>query len=153
MTWYAFQGLNGGKAIDLAGSQEIQATAEGFHGYATEAQAEAHPNAINVITRVFADLFISDYKAAVKEGAQPGGPNATILNPSDAAKGATSFVANSVPGLPQLGDFLGALGSKNLWIRVAKVVIGGGLVLIGLAHMTGSDHVIMQAARRVPIPV
>ena len=87
MTWFAFQGLNSGKAVNLAGAQEKTATSEGFHGYATEAQAEANPNSVNILTRGFADLWISDYNAAVKEGAQPGGPN-NITTPGGAANAA-----------------------------------------------------------------
>lgn len=148
MTWFAFQGLNGGQAVDLAGTQEKEAVAEGFHGYAAQADAQAHPNAVNLVTRVFADAWIADYNAAVKEGAQPGGPN-NILTPS----GAAAAVGSTVPGLTQVGDFLSALSSRNLWIRAAKVAIGGALVLIGLAHITGASNAIAETARKVPLPV
>jgi len=148
MTWFAFQGLNSGKAVNLAGTQEKQAVVEGFHGYATEAQAESHPNAVNVVTRVLADGWIADYNAAVKEGAQPGGPN-NILTPS----GAADAVGNTIPGLTQIGSFFTSLGSRNLWIRAAKIVIGGALVVIGLAHITGASNTVAAAARKAPLPV
>jgi hypothetical protein len=38
-----------------------------------------------------------------------------------------------------LGDFLSALSSANTWIRVAKVAIGGTIVIVGLAKLTGAD--------------
>lgn len=150
MTWFAFKGLNGGKPVDLAGTQEKQAVAEGFHGYGTQAQAQSNPNSVNVVTEVLADGWIADYNAAVKENAQPGGANANILNPATAAKASTSFVENSIPGL---STFLDDVTSANLWIRAAKVIIGGTLLIIGIAHITGSDHVVMQAARKVPLPI
>lgn len=153
MTWFAFQGLNSGKAVDLAGTQEKQAVIEGFHGYATEAEAEANPNAVNLLTRGFADLWITDYSAAVKEGAQPGGPNADILNPVTAAKAAVTGAANSIPGLAQVGQFFATLTQKNLWVSVLKVTVGGALLIIGLAHMTGAGNVVAVAARKVPVPV
>jgi hypothetical protein len=58
-------------------------------------------------------------------------------------------VVNSIPGLAQIGQFFSVLESKNLWIRAAKVIVGGGLVLIGIAHMTGADNAVAQTARRV----
>lgn len=58
-----------------------------------------------------------------------------------------------VSGLAAIGQFFTNLGSANLWIRVAKVVIGGALLIIGLAHMTGSDHAIARTARMVPLPI
>jgi hypothetical protein len=126
MTWFAFAGLNGGKAIDLAGSQEKQAVAEGFHGYGTEAQAEAHPNALNPLTRLLADGWIADYHAAVSEGAQPGGPNASILNPKDALGAALAGGWHL-----SFGNTSGLLG------RALKVGIGLVLIVIGLNELAG----------------
>jgi hypothetical protein len=148
MTWYAFAGLNGGKAIDLAGSQETQATIEGFHGYATQAQAQAHPNSVNLITRPLADVWIADYNAAVKEGAQPGGPN-NILTPG----GAAGAVGSTVPGLSDIGAFFSTLAQAATWTRVAKVVVGGALLIIGISHLTGADNAVANAARKVPVIV
>jgi hypothetical protein len=61
--------------------------------------------------------------------------------------------ATGLAGLSQIGEFFSALGDKNLWVRVAKVVIGGVLVLVGLAHMTGASNAVASAARKVPLPV
>lgn len=147
MTWFAFSGLNNGKAVNLAGVQEKTATSEGFHGYATEAQAESQPNSVNFLTKVFADAFISDYKAAVSEQAQPGGKNANITNPGTAASAATSGAANAVESVigPAIKDalssipFLNALTSANLWLRIAKVMLGGALLLVGTVKLVGAD--------------
>jgi hypothetical protein len=156
VTWYAFQGLNGGQAIDLAGSQEKQATIEGFHGYATQAQAQANPNSVNFLTKVQADAFIADYHAAVAEQAQPGGANANILNPVTAVKAGTTGVITELEnatGVNAIGDFFKLLADKNLWIRAAKILVGGVLVIVGLAHMTGADNAVASAARKVPLPI
>ena len=77
------------------------------------------------------------------------------------AVGATGTAVNAIP--PALGsafswtdglsNLLGTLGSSAFWLRAAKVVLGGALLLIGLAHLTGADGAIMTAARRAPIPV
>lgn len=136
MTWFAFQGLNSGKAVDLAGTQEKQAVVEGFHGYSTEAQAEANPNAVNVITRVFADAWIADYNAAVKEQAQPGGANANILNPATAVKAAVTGA---------LSDWHLTFGGFNgILVRGLKILFGGILVIAGLIKLTGTDKTLQQ---------
>jgi putative N-acetylmannosamine-6-phosphate epimerase len=121
MTWFAFQGLNSGKAIDLAGTQEKQAVGTGFHGYGTESEAEKQPNSVNFLTRVEADAFISDYHTALKQQSQPGGPNANITNPATAAKAA---VTGSPVGsaISSVEGFVSAFGNKTLWIRVANSV-------------------------------
>lgn len=41
-----------------------------------------------------------------------------------------------------LQQFLSELSSANLWIRVAKVAIGGTILLVGLAKLTGADQAI-----------
>jgi hypothetical protein len=126
MTWFAFAGLNNGKAVDLAGSQEKQAVTEGFHGYGTEAQAEANPNAVNIVTRGFADLWITDYNAAVSEKAQPGGANANILNPETAVKAALDG-----------GWSLTFGNTSGLLVRTLKVGIGIALIIMGVNKLMG----------------
>jgi hypothetical protein len=150
MTWFAFSGLNSGKAVDLAGTQEKQAVIEGFHGYATEAQAEAHPNSVNLVTRVLADGWIADYSAAVREGAQPGGPNATILNPADATRAGVSYVESEIPGLQQVGAFFSRLTEANTWERLGEVVLGVILIAVGIAHMTRAVPAATAIASKVP---
>lgn len=55
--------------------------------------------------------------------------------------------------LQAVQNFLAALSSSALWLRVAKVVIGGALLLIGLARMSGADKVADAVTRHVPIPI
>lgn len=157
MTWYAFIGLNGGKAIDLAGSQEKQATAEGFHGYSTQSQAQANPNVVNTVTRVFADAFIADYSQAVKQGSQPGGPNANILNPVTAVKagvqGDTADAESLIPGFQDAEHFLSWIGavvsSKNTWYRVAKVGVGGFMIMVAFAKLTNLSNTAAKSAVKI----
>jgi hypothetical protein len=151
MTWFAFQGLNGGQAIDLAGTQEKQAVAEGFHGYATQAQAQANPNSVNVITRTLADTWIADYHAAVAEQAQPGGANANILNPVTAVKAGATGVATEVgnlTGLNALGSFFG--GSSAGWLlRTAEIALGLLLIAVGVAKLTNSVPAATAIAKKL----
>lgn len=64
-------------------------------------------------------------------------------------------VTSSNPLIPaSVGTFFDALTSANTWIRVAKVVVGGLLLIIGLVHITGAtDNPVAAAARKVPLPV
>lgn len=150
MTWFAFQGKNGGKAIDLAGVQEKIAVSFGFHGYATEAQAEAKPNAVNVLTGGEADLLIADYNAALSTQSQPGGKNAS--NPFAQI---TAGAGNALSGLvPQgVAQFFADISASATWLRVAKVVVGGTLLLFALAHMTSLDNAAASVIRKAPLPV
>jgi hypothetical protein len=139
MTWFAFQGLNGGKAIDIAGVQEKDAVAWGFHGYATEAQAEAKPNSVNIATRIAADLLIADYHTAVSQGAQPGGPNAS--NPI--AAGATGIV-NSTGITKQISSVTDAIASiwdklkdGKMWRSLGWLLMGVLLIIFGLVLWVG----------------
>lgn len=132
MTWFAFKGLNDNKAVDLAGIQEKDAVGIGFHGYATEAQAEATPNAVNAVTRYIADTYIADYNAAIKEKAQPGGVNAS--NPGAQAVQA----AAGDLGLPNIGQFFSALTEGNTWLRVAEFGIGAILIIAGAMKLSGN---------------
>lgn len=155
MTWFAFQGYNNNKAIDLAGSQEKQAVVTGFHGYGTEKEAEANPNSVNIFQKLEVDAFIADYKAALGTQSQPGGKNAS--NPvgqvqqglNNAAKDAAKAAGNATglgSAITSVEGFFSAIGNKDLWIRVAKVGVGGAILLIGVMHLTGADNKIAKTA-------
>jgi hypothetical protein len=151
MTWFAFQGLNSGQAIDLAGAQEKIAVSEGFHGYATQAAAQAAPNSVNLLQRAAADGFIADYKAAVAGQEQPGGKNAG--NPlagsaeADASAAANATGASSLLGIAQ--NAYKILDSKGTYLRIAKVVVGSFMIIVGLAKITGADKAVETAAKAV----
>ena len=78
-------------------------------------------------------------------------------NPTGAIQAEGGNVAPSITNpldfLGEIGDFFNALTQKNTWIRIAKVVIGGSLLIIGIAHMTGAEDVVSRTARKVPIIV
>jgi hypothetical protein len=64
-------------------------------------------------------------------------------------------------GLDQFASFLSpfedianvfhALGETSTWLRLAKIVIGGALILAGVAHLTGAGSTAMNIAKKVPI--
>ena len=67
---------------------------------------------------------------------------------------AVNTVTNAVaPWASGLTQFLANITSSTLWIRIAKVVAGGVLMIVGLAHITGASNAVALAARKAPLPV
>jgi hypothetical protein len=60
---------------------------------------------------------------------------------------------NPLNFLQPIGQFFSDLGKANTWIRVAKVVVGGLLLIIGLVHITGVGGAVADTARKVPVPI
>jgi hypothetical protein len=132
MTWFAFHGYG---TIDLAGVQEKLAVSWGFHGYATERQANAHPNSVNILQKGIVNALEQDYQAAISTGSQPGGPNASSLG-----------FTNPLSGLAAIGDFANRLTQKNTWIRVGEVIAGLILLYVGL-NALARDTPVQQATQ------
>ena len=70
------------------------------------------------------------------------------------APGALSQLVDSATGQPQstnsaagLTTFLADLTSQGTWIRVAKVVVGSVLIIVGLLKITGADRAITTVAK------
>lgn len=62
-------------------------------------------------------------------------------NPLGAAANAATDISSTV-------GFLSTLGEANTWIRVAKVVAGGLILIVGLLKLTGADKAIGGAAAK-----
>jgi len=150
MTWFAFHGGYG--TIDLAGSQEKEAAAIGFHGYATKAAAEAKPNDVAFWQAPVLDLLEADYSYAVRAGEQPGGPHAT-LTPGNVIAGtgqaAGSYAGSAASGLLS-GLHLGGISGHNLLVRGLKIVIGGVLLLAGIMKLAGADTATLGVVGKLP---
>jgi len=79
-------------------------------------------------------------------------PQQQSANPaSDAVNAAQNSNGLSLPA--SIGSFFAALGNSNTWIRVAKVIVGGVLLIVGLVHITGAAGAVADTARKVPLPV
>jgi len=59
-------------------------------------------------------------------------------------QGSAGAVAGSVGSA--VGSFLGDLTSRNLWLRVAKIIVGLGLILAGVIHLSGAGKDVAVAA-------
>ena len=91
--------------------------------------------------------------AAAAKAEFPSGKAPTTSLATGAANAVQNETGVSLPGLSQIGSFFGALTQGSTWIRVAKVVVGGLLLVIGLVHMTGVSGAAADAARKVPLPI
>jgi hypothetical protein len=76
---------------------------------------------------------------ARQQGLQEFGSAKEAQAASDAANTAASPALQSGPnfGLADIGRFFAKLGKRETWIRVVEVTVGGGLILVALAHITG----------------
>jgi hypothetical protein len=69
---------------------------------------------------------------------------------AQAAANTTNAANNPSQGVgwqQELANFLHAIDSSATWVRIAKVVIGGTLVVVGLARMSGTDKAVATAAK------
>lgn len=105
-------------------------------------------------------------EAAAKAAHPPAGLSAVLTAAGLAAQVAAQSALGSEPNLPgptvsnpldwlsNIGQFFSALTQPNLWLRVAKVLLGGTLVIAGLIKLTGTDKkaygVVGMAASRLP---
>src|ERR1700690_4234460 len=74
------------------------------------------------------------------------GVNSATGNQAGKALTSADNSAGQASGLGKLGSdissitgFASALGNKTLWVRVAKVTIGGSILIVGIMHLTGAD--------------
>lgn len=96
------------------------------------------------------DVIAEDTIALMQTEATASGIGTTVTYTGTYATGAVeaavagaSEAANSIPGVSALNaiqGFITGLTSANLWIRVAKMVVGSAMLLIGLAKLTGLDQ-------------
>lgn len=92
--------------------------------------------------------------AAILTAGQLG---ATVAAGSAIGSGPTlpgPVVANPLDWLSNIGQFFSALTQPNTWLRVAKVLLGGVLVVAGLIKLTGTDKKVYgiagMAASKLP---
>jgi hypothetical protein len=156
--WYAFHGIGRAYLIRRGSAAAGVADTSAVHGYSTIEQAESNANQINAASQ--AAITQWDEWASLPAGGGTLGVVETVnitwsgnTATSSTPQNPTTAAAGQLPGLAQIGDFFHRLTEAATWIRLAKVVIGGALVLIGVAHMTGFSGSAGNAARAVPLPI
>lgn len=82
--------------------------------------------------------------AAADAAAKSFGPNSNYSpapGVSISPSGQTSVAGTSLAGLSQIGDFFGRLAEGSTWVRVAEVIIGLGLIVVGLAKLASGTSI------------
>ena len=81
-------------------------------------------------------------------------PTNAAITPARVASTAASE-AGQATGITSVVQFLSGLTSANLWIRVAKVIAGGVILIVGLVKLTGLDSrapaVVQTAVKAAPL--
>jgi uncharacterized membrane protein len=106
-------------------------------------------------TAAQAAKYVSDgYKGPYATQAAAQAQATTRQTAAQSTEGPTiPSLGSPLTGINAIGAFFSDLGNSNTWIRVAKVVIGGLLLIIGIVHITGAGGAIADTARKVPLPV
>lgn len=157
--WYAFKGIGRAYLIRTGSQAYKNGEPAKVHGYPTIELALSNPNIIDPLSQAVITSW--DAQASLPAGGGTLGvietvnvtwsggtaTSSTPQNPTTAAAG------NAIPGLTQIGDAFGTLTQANTWIRAAKILAGGALLVIGIAHMTGATDAVSTAARKVPVPI
>jgi hypothetical protein len=136
MTWYTIRFQGQTYTENLVGASEKTMTALGIHGYATEAEAEAHPQTMNALQGALG-------------GAQAlGGVSGSVTNidtpGSIVTGGATAAAAATTPL-----QWLQSLFTRANAVRLAEGVLGLALVLVAVAKLAEGSPA-GNLAKKVP---
>jgi hypothetical protein len=131
VSWYAFKGYNGGKAIVASAFDGAELNALGMHGYATAAIAQVNPNSVNVFQSPVVNAAIDDYNNArdisPTQANNPTNPAAPV-----AAAANTATSAAEKLGSGTVDDVINFLKQSNIWERGAEIIAGLILLYVGL---------------------
>ena len=134
MTWFVVKWDGQTYAEDLTGAAEKTLVALGIHGYATEAEAEAHPQTMNDIQ---ASLGGANALAGVS------GSATNIATPGGVVTGGATTAAAATTAL----GWLQSIFTRANAIRLAEGVLGLALVLVAVAKLgegTGAGNLVKK---------
>jgi hypothetical protein len=88
-------------------------------------------------------------QAAVARGLTAPTPGGGGLLPDPPGIGTppSGGASNPASDLEDIGHFLSDLTSRNLWLRVSKLVVGVALIIVGVIELTGAGKVITTVAK------
>ena len=135
MTWYVIKFGGQTYTENLSGADEKVLTGLGIHGYATEAEAQAHPQTMSTIQGA---LGGANVLAGVVAGP-------AVTQPGNVAQGAGTIAAGATSTL----GFLQNLFTRGNAIRLAEGVLGLVLILVAVAEL-GKGTAIGSAVKKVP---
>ena len=130
MTWYDIKWDGQTYIENLTGAAEKTLTLLGIHGYATQAEAEAHPQIMN-------DLQAAAGGAQALAGVSGSATN--IPTPGGVSTGAGTVAAAATTGWSLvLGNW------KGILTRGLKIIFGGILMIAGVLKLSGADKKLEQ---------
>lgn len=96
-------------------------------------------------------FFASEAAADAYAKSQGGGPDTSKSPLQTGVNALSGSVPNPLAFLGNIANFFGDFTQANTWIRVAKVVIGGVLLIVGASHITNAPAAIKKVASKVPV--
>jgi hypothetical protein len=133
MTWYDIKWGGQTYVENLSGADEKTLTALGIHGYATQAEAEANPQTMNFIQAAAGG-------ASALAGVSGSATNITTPGGVVTGGGATAAATGGIDDFLQYPQkVLAWISNRSNIVRVAKVVIGGTMILVGLDMLTKQE--------------
>lgn len=134
MTWYDIRWNGQNYLENLSGADEKILTGLGIHGYATQAEAQAHPQTMNALQ---AALGGANVLAGVTVG--------TVDQPGQIAQGAGQAASTATSTL----GFLKDLFTRHNAVRLAEGILGVALILVAVAEL-GKGTAVGNAVKKVP---
>lgn len=94
------------------------------------------------------DTGVQAVAEAKKEFPKGKTPSYSPVTPAKAAQTAASEAGAALPGWTNgLTSLLADITSEATWLRVAKVIVGSVMIIVGLAKITGADKAATTAAK------
>lgn len=157
--WYTFDGIGRAYLVQRGTAASTDAGAAAVHGYNTIEEALKNPNSVNGFSQAtitqwneYASLPVGGGTLGMIETVNVtvttvnGKTTKTVSTKQDPTTAALKQAVPGIPGISSVTDFLQGLTSANLWIRAAKIVIGGTILIVGLVKLTGADKAFGGAA-------
>lgn len=134
MTWFNIPGWGD---YNLNGLAEKQLVALGAHGYATQAQADAHPNAAPSPAQ---EALLQEFNVSSLSPVGAGATQGVLQTPH--STGGVSGAATNIAGNVASAFTLNASGDwRRFALRAVEVAIGGLLIIVAANHLATGQSV------------
>src|ERR1022692_1694256 len=150
--WLVENGNGTALLLDATGQAGMAAVGAHYYGRLDQAVKEGNASSLQLNAQISADesggaidqvqVYFSGPSGGSKYNTIQKDCAATITattNAPGANAGAAGFLGSLAPWESGLASFLGAVNNANTWIRVAKIAIGGTMLIVGISKITGLD--------------
>lgn len=145
MTWFNFPGWGD---YNLNGAAEKELVATGAHGYATQAQADAKPNASPSPAQ---QLLLQGFNLSSLSPVGAAGAGGVLQTPHSTGgiSGAASNILGSTGNI--IGDATKFIGQGSIWMRATEIIAGLMLLYAGVKALTappGTSNIARISAKQ-----